>query len=99
MVYSCRNCQNLKNRTITKSNLAHLRTDKIRGALAKHDPDSLALDFSFNITVYRRILKHGECKVIYCAEHLFSRDLYIFRDNFDLDTLIPNKKSPCLEYK
>ena len=59
MVYSCRNCSNLKSRVITKSNFANLKKDKIRSALGKHDPDSLGLDFSFNMTVYKRVSKNG----------------------------------------
>ena len=64
-----------------------------------HDPDSLGLDFPFNMTVYKRVLKDGECKIIYCFEHLFNRDLYIFRENFDIDDLYPSKNKPCPKYK
>lgn len=97
--YSCRNCRNLKTRIITKSSFANRKKDKIRSALGKHDPDSLGLDFPFNMTVYKRVLKDDECKIIYCAEHLFNRDLYIYRENLDLDDLIPNKRRPCIKYK
>ena len=98
-VYSCRNCRNLKTRIITKSSFANLKRDKIRSALGKHDPDLLGLDFPFNLTVYKRVLKDGECKIIYCSEHLFNRDLYIYRDNMNLNEIIPNKRALCPKYK
>jgi len=98
-VYSCKNCSNLKSRIVTKENLSCIKKDKIRSALNVRDPDSLGLDFPFNMTVYKRVLKEGECPIIYCSERMFNRDLYILRDNMDLDEIAPNKKAPCFKYK
>ena len=98
-VYSCKNCSNLKSRIVTKENLKHIKKDKIRSALNVRDPDLLGLDFPFNMTVYKRILKNGECPIIYCSERMFNRDLYIHRDSMDLDECAPNKKVPCSRYK
>ena len=98
-VYSCKNCSNLKSRIVTKENLSHIKKDRIRSALNVHDSDSLGLDFPFNTTVYNRILKHGECPIIYCSERMFNRDLYIHRESMDLDKVIPDKRKPCLKYK
>lgn len=99
MKYSCRNCVNLKTKVITKSDLTGISKLNVEQALKAHDPDSLDLMFPFNMTVYKRIKKDGRCKIIYCGEHLFNRDLYIFRENMDIDKLIPHKRSPCLKYK
>jgi len=98
-VYSCKNCSNLKSRIVTKENLSCIKKDKIRSALNVRDPDSLGLDFPFNMTVYKRVLKDGECPIIYCSERMFNRDLYILRDNMDMDEVIPDKKKPCIKYK
>ena len=98
-VYSCQNCSNLKSRIVTEENLSHIKKDKIRSALDVRDPDSLGLDFPFNLTVYKRVLKDGECKVIYCSERMLNRDLYIFRDNIDIDSMNPHKDKPCSRYK
>jgi len=97
--YSCKNCSNLKSRIVTKENLSHIKKDKIRSALNVRDPDSLGMDFPFNMTVYKRVLKDGECPIIYCSERMFNRDLYIRRESMDLDEVAPNKKAPCSRYK
>lgn len=97
--YSCANCANLKIRTLTRNSLKSSKKEKILAALKKHDVDSLGFDFPFNLTVYKRVTKYGECRIIYCGEHRFNRDLYIFRKNFDLGNLIQNKNNPCPKYK
>lgn len=97
--YSCANCANLKTRTLDRSSLKSFKKERVLAALKKHDVDSLGLDFPFNLTVYKRVTKYGECKIIYCGEHRFNRDLYIFRENFDLDALTPNNNTPCPKYK
>ena len=95
-VYSCKNCSNLKSRIVTKENLSHIKKDKIRSALNVHDPDSLGLDFPFNMTVYKRVLKNGECPILYCSERMLKRDLYIDRDNV---AWISCGTAPCSKYK
>jgi hypothetical protein len=97
--YSCRNCQNLKTKLITKSEISRISKYKIEKALKVRDPDSLDLMFPFNLTVYKRVLKNGECPVLYCSERMFNRDLYIHRENIDLDEVAPNNKVPCPKYK
>jgi hypothetical protein len=98
-VYSCRNCSNLKTRVITKESLKGFKREKIRQALDIRDTESLGLDFPFNLTVYKRINKDGECKIIYCSEHMLNRDLYIYRENLDLYSLSQDKNKPCIKYK
>ena len=97
--YSCRNCSNLKTRVITKKSLKRLKREKIREALDIHDTESLGLDFPFNLTAYKRVTKYGECEIIYCSEHMFSRDMYIFQEHLDLDNLAMGKNKPCPKYK
>lgn len=99
MSYSCQNCVNLKTRIITKSNFKNLNKKKIHRALDIHDTDSLGLAFPFNLTVYKRINKDGECKIIFCSQYMFIRSLYIYRDNLDLHSLSQNKNKPCPKYK
>lgn len=98
-VYSCQNCQNLKQKVVTKSDIGRASKYKIEKALKARDPDSLGLMFPFNLTVYKRVLKDEKCPILYCSERMFNRDLYIYRDNLDLDEVIPNKRVPCLKYK
>lgn len=97
--YSCKNCCNLKRKLITKTSIRHISKYKIKTALKKHDVDSLGLMFPFNLTVYKRIMKYGECKIFYCSEHIFGRDLYIFRESINLDDVISDKQTPCPKYK
>jgi len=98
-LYSCKNCANLKTKLITKKRINHISKYKIWNALKKHDVDSLDLLFPFNLTVFKRIMKYGECKILYCSEHLFGRDMYIFRENINLDDITPNKHAPCPKYR
>ena len=98
-VYSCRNCGNLKTRVITKRSLKSLKREKIRKALDIRDTESLGLDFPFNLTADKRVKKYGECKIIYCSEHMLSRDLYIFREHMDLANLSQSEDNPCPRYK
>ena len=99
LTYSCRNCLNLKTKIVTRADLKKSSKYKIETALKKHDSDSLDLIFPFNLTVYKRLLKDGKCRILYCSERMFNRDLYIYRENFDLGSVIPNKKAPCPKYK
>ena len=99
VVYSCRNCSNSKIRIITKESLKSLKREKIRKALDARDTESLGLAFPFNLTADKRVKKYGECKIIYCSEHMFSRDLYIFREHMDLDNLAQRENKPCPRYK
>ena len=95
--YSCANCANLKTRTLDRGSLKSFKKERILAALKKHDVDSLGFDFPFNLTVYKRVTKYGECRIIYCGEHRFNRDLYIYREHLGLINLIQNK--PCPKYK
>lgn len=97
--YSCANCANLKMRTLTRSTLKSSKKEKILATLEKHDVDSLGFDFPFNLTVYKRVTKYGECRIIYCGEHRFNRDLYIYREQLNLGNLSQNKNKPCPKYK
>lgn len=97
--YSCHNCCNLKTRIISKEHIAAIRKYKIQKALETRDTDSLGLDFPFNLTVYKRISRDAKCRIIYCAEHMFNRDLYIGRENFNMDMLLINKHKPCPKYR
>ena len=72
---------------------------KIQKALKERDPDSLDLLFPFNMTAYKRFVKNGDCPILYCSERLFSRDLYIARENLDIEDLYPFKAKPCPRYK
>jgi len=99
MRYSCRNCHNLKVRNLTKTHLQAVSSYRIKKALDLRNTESLGLDFPFNLTVYKRIKNHGSCKILYCAEHRFKRDLYIFRENLDIDSIYPLKNKPCPKYK
>jgi hypothetical protein len=95
-VYSCCNCSNLKNRVITKEHISAIKKDKVNRALKDHDPDSLGLDFPFNMTIYKRVSSHGECKIIYCGEHMLQRGAYIYRENSEN---ITPEIAPCSKYK
>lgn len=97
--YSCANCANLKTRSLDRSSLKGFKKERILSALKKHDADSLGLDFPFNLTVYKRVTKYGECKIIYCGEHRFNRDLYIYREQLNLGNLSQSKNKPCPKYK
>jgi len=97
--YSCRNCSNLKTKVVTKSDISKFSKYRIEKALKERDPDSLDLMFPFNLTVHKRVVKYGRCPILYCSERMFNRDLYILRDNMDMDEVIPDKKKPCIKYK
>jgi hypothetical protein len=90
------NYRSSKNRVITEEHISAIKKDKITRALSVRDPDSLGLDFPFNLSIYKRILKHGESKILYCSEHMLQRDAYIDRDN--LESIKPEVK-PCPKYK
>jgi len=94
--YFCKNCSNLKSRRVTKENLSRIKKDKILSALNVRDPDSLGLDFPFNMTVYKRVLKYGGCPILYCSERMLKRDLYIDRGNV---AWISCGTTPCPKYK
>lgn len=98
MKYSCRNCQNLKTKVITKSEITKISKYKIEKALKVRDPDSLDLMFPFNLTVYKRVMKDGSCPILYCSERMFNRELYIARENLDVGSVYPFKNKPCPKY-
>ncbi|HAZ10310.1 MAG TPA: hypothetical protein DCY56_04315 [Candidatus Omnitrophica bacterium] len=93
--YTCNNCINLKTKLITKKDISNINKKTVQGAIKKHDIEFLGLMFPFNLTAYKRITKYGECKAIYCSEHILQRDLYIHKDN---SNIIPEVK-PCPKYK
>jgi len=86
-------------RTILRTDLGHFTKKKIEDALSRHDTESLGLDFPFNLTTYKRLMKYGECKIIYCSDNMLARDLYIYRKNSDGQNLVYNKNKPCAKYK
>jgi hypothetical protein len=57
---------------------------------------SLGLAFPLTPTVYKRIIKHDGCKILYCTENRLPRELYIDRDN---STEISCGEEPCPKYK
>ena len=99
MKYSCRNCCNFKSKVVRKTDLKKISKNKIQKALKERDPDSLDLMFPFNLTVYKRLLRESACPIFYCSERLFNRDLYIQRENMDIDDFYPFKTKPCPRYK
>lgn len=98
-IYSCRNCQNLKTKIVTRADISRISKYKIEKAIEVRDPDSLDLMFPFNLTVYKRVLKNGKCPILYCSERLFNRDLYIYRENLDIGSIYPHKGRLCPRYK
>lgn len=96
--YSCKNCINFKTRLIVREDMRGISKIEIQHAIKKHDTESLGLPFPFNLTAYKRLNKYGGCKVLYCSESMFNRELYIYSDNLDLDNILPTRV-PCPKYK
>lgn len=96
--YFCTSCVNLKLKLITKETLGDISKYKIRKAIKEKNIEFLGFEFPFNLTVYNRLRRHGECEIIYCSENLLNRDLYIYRDLLE-NCLTPDKNSPCSKYK
>ena len=96
MNYSCSDCVNLKTRVITKKALGVIKGNDIKEAIGRHDVESLGLLFPFNFTVYKRITRYKECKIIYCSEHMLKRDSYVAREN---SRGITPEVTPCPRYK
>lgn len=94
--YSCVNCGNLITRTITREDLKGLERRTIQRALNNRDIASLRLTFPFSLTVYKRIQKYGEGKILYCRENLMKKNLYLFRS---MDNIVPKQDFPCPKYK
>lgn len=95
-VYFCKNCYHFKTRTITKDHLPDISKYKLKKALKEQNTPSLGIGFPFNLTVYKRVAKLGECKIFYCTEHLLKRELYIDRGN---DTGVSCGREPCPKYR
>ena len=93
--YFCKNCFNFKTRTITSEHLPDISKYKIKKAIKEQNVPSFGLEFPFNLTVYKRVTKQGECKIFYCTENRLKRDLYIDRGNA---TEISCGKAPCPKY-
>ena len=79
--YFCKNCFNFKTRTITSEHLPAMSKYKIKKAIKEHDVPSFGLEFPFNLTVYKRVTKYGECKMFYCTENRLRGDPHIDRGN------------------
>ena len=93
--YFCKNCYNFKTRLIKKEHIGNFSKYKIRKAIRTQDIPSLDFAFPFNLTVYKRVMRYGECGIVYCTKNLLTRDLYIDRGNA---AQISCGKEPCPEY-
>lgn len=69
---------------------------KIKKAIKEHDVPSFGLEFPFNLTVYKRVTKYGECKMFYCTENRLRGDPHIDRGNA---AEISCGKAPCPKYR
>lgn len=94
--YFCKNCYNFKTRTIKIGHLPNISKYKIKKFIKDQDVPLLGLEFPFNLTVYKRLLKDGECRIFYCIQNLLKRDLYIDRGNAKE---ISCGIKPCSKYK
>lgn len=94
--YFCKNCLNLKTRLIRKKHLGGISKYKIQKAIKEQNIPLLDFAFPFNMTVYKRVMRHGECGIFYCTQHLLKRDLYIDRGNA---AEISCGRAPCPKYK
>jgi hypothetical protein len=97
-LYFCPNCQNLKIRTVRAKELGGHSKYKAKKAIKEGNTDSLGLSFPLNWAVYKRLVKQGSCKIIYCSEHMLSRNFYIYREGLE-GSLTPDKSTPCPKYK
>ena len=93
--YYCKNCSSFKTRTITGKQLPGISKYKMLKAIKEGKVLSFGLAFPFNLTVYKRVNKYGECKIVYCKENRLSRELYIDRSNA---AEISCGKAPCPKY-
>jgi len=96
--YTCKNCINLKERLIKKQDIAKIDAKTIQKAIKTHTTESLILTFPINLPAYNRVRKNGRCKIIYCSADMLNRALYIYRDNVDIGTVVP-EVVPCPKYK
>lgn len=94
--YFCKNCFNFKTRLIKKKHVGGISKYKILKAIKKQNIPLLGFAFPFNRTVYKRVMKYGECGIFYCTQNLLKRDLYIDRGNV---AEISCGKVPCPKYK
>ena len=98
MCYSCVNCSNLKEKTITREDLKQFSKYKILKAIRQHNLLALGIQFPMNVNVYKRLRWQRICEIVYCSENLLRRDLYIRRDNFDPKKIYPCAGKPCPRY-
>ena len=94
--YFCKNCYNFKTRLINRNHLSGISNYKILKAIKEQNILSLGFAFPFNMTVYKRIRRHGECGIFYCAKELLKRELCIDRGDA---ANISCGVAPCSEYK
>lgn len=97
-LYFCPNCRNLKIRVVKEKELGSLTKYKVKKAIKENNVESLGLPFPLNWAAYKRLTKQGNCKIIYCSEHMLGRNIYIYREGLE-GSLTPNKNTPCLKYK
>jgi len=97
-LYFCPNCQNLKVKTVRVEELKGLSKYKIERAIKESNVDSLGFSFPLNKAVYKRLIKEGSCEIIFCAERMLERSLYLYREGIE-GSLTPNKSDPCPKYK
>lgn len=97
--YVCKNCLNLKEKLIKKQDIDKIDRKTIREAIETHTTESLALTFPINLPAYNRIKKSGYCRIIYCSADMLNRALYIYRNNFNIDSIALDKKRPCPKWQ
>ena len=97
--YSCKNCHNLKERSVKKSDINKIDRNILKVAVKTHTTESLNLSFPINIPLYNRIKKYGQCRIIYCSADILKRALYIYRENLDIDSITPDRTKPCPSYR
>ncbi|MFA5115719.1 MAG: hypothetical protein WC486_00355 [Candidatus Omnitrophota bacterium] len=94
--YSCINCINLKTRVVKARSIGNLSMREVAAAVKRQDVESLKLKFPLNFSVYKRLKRDKECAIVYCAEHMCQRDLYIYRNNIK-NTV--SMSQPCTKYR
>jgi hypothetical protein len=94
--YSCKNCINLKTRLVRKEHIENISREELKVAIRQHNIEALNLLFPFNFTVYKRAMKFGECRIIYCFNGMGIRDVYVYKKN--IQEITPEIQ-PCPKYK
>ena len=96
--WSCENCKELKQKTVTKKDLKDINKNILREAIKGHNYERLKLEFPFTDELYRKVRREGECTIFYCTKGLFRRRVYQVKENFK-DNSIINKENRCPRYR